>query len=298
MKTYHVENLITNKYSISYENDFFLKSSKNELNEMNMTNNNNLKENELKSINDSYNRNVKNYNKFLIHNILTYIESKILVNDYIYLNRSIYDLFNFKMFVLKINKTDFLASEKIIKKKFQNLCGFDLSEIIKKHNISNIKNLYDIKLEFVINVPEEQETSKSIDSPFIELKIIDKLDGEKDIARITLININFYDKNFGKIKISLKELGLVENRREKKLRNENYYKDKNNQGLQHVNFPIKELSKEEREQGKENGYKFLEFLKNHYNDNHLIQINNICYSNKLSEFKEIEIKLIFINLNL
>jgi len=131
------------------------------------------------------------------------------------------------------------------------------------------------------------------------LNIVDKLKEEVVTAKITFLNINVLDAKSDLIEISLKNLGLVENQTEKIQRNKFYFSFNSSFGnAPKVNFPVKELYPEEIEEGKKNGKKFLKFIKNNLAENYVIQVVNKCYRNKLSEFKEVEMIFLFVDLNL
>lgn len=234
----------------------------------------------------------------MIHKILSYLDSNLLIKDYIYLNKSLYKIFNFKLTSIVKIKTDFLPKEKYTSQKTFTICKFILAEILEESK-SKIKNLQNIKIKIKVKYPTRPESSRFTDYPYIELNIINKAKEEFLIARITLNNINNFERNSDSIEISVKDLGLVENQTEKVLRNKAYYANNSLFGSScEISFPLKDLSVEEIQEGKHNGRKFIEFLKENYNENYVIQLLNRCYTNKLSEFKEVEMKFLFVDLNL
>jgi len=193
---------------------------------------------------------------------------------------------------------------------------YNLADILKECSCScssklRIKNLFDIKIKIKFYFKNRPESSRFIDYPYLELNIIDNKSKpgaeEEEIERITLFNINSFERNSNSgsdndcIEISLKNLGLVENQTQKNKRNKDYY-DIDDYSLirsrPEINFPLKDLSPEELRMGMFKGKEFLESMKANYKENYIIQVVNKCYRNKLSEFQQVEMKFLFVDLNL
>lgn len=141
-------------------------------------------------------------NNNLLHNILTYIEPTTLVEDYLMLNKSLFNKFNLKPF----------KSEKVFQHLIggrQNMndlyCKFDLSQITENSKASH-KTI--LNIEFEIESKDQGWASVNMSSSWVELRIVCRDDENNTILTCDLVR-NLVDRDFKNTKIDINKLGKI-----------------------------------------------------------------------------------------
>jgi hypothetical protein len=136
---------------------------------------------------------------FLIKNIMTYIEPRLIIKNCLFLNKAIHKLFQFKILEKNI-KTEYLMKGKQ-----------DMNEIYVEYDIeimlekSNINNQMLLNIEFEIESKDQGWACLNNSNSWIELKIIEKNSEKKHGKELGIYDLvkNFKESDYKNTKISL-----------------------------------------------------------------------------------------------
>lgn len=143
-------------------------------------------------------------NKYLIRNIISYIEPRVILSDLLLLNKSLCKLFNLKAF----EKNFFFSHEIDGAQKFDDFyCEININEILSESNIP-CKNLLNVELE--IESMEEGWSTISCSDSWVEIKASDQHNATEVRGAFNLKKNNFA-KGYSTTKISLRKSSEKEN---------------------------------------------------------------------------------------
>lgn len=128
-------------------------------------------------------------NNFLVRNIISYVEPKVIVNKLMFLNKALYKLLDLKCKQATIEFNYLLSGRQDMNDLY---CSFDLNDMTKDSDVTN-RNL--LSIEFLIESKDQGWASVNCSSSWVELKLFKKGNDNHPLAHTNLV-FNFKEQNY------------------------------------------------------------------------------------------------------